>query len=270
MHDAPPPRGDFPARPGEVVISLDAMGGDQGPAAVIAGLSAFLADHPGARALLHGPEATLAPFARRLGDRVTLVHAEGTVAMTDRPSQVMRRGKGTSMWSAIEALRDGRAQAAVSCGNTGALMALSMLRLRRAEGVGRPAMACLWPSRNPAGFNVMLDVGADVRAEAQDLLAYAFMGAAYAREGLRIDRPRVGLLNVGVEEHKGRPELKEAHELLSQIAERGEFAFAGFVEGGDIPSDRVDVIVTDGFTGNVALKTGEGRRASSPRCCARR
>jgi glycerol-3-phosphate acyltransferase PlsX len=251
------PRGEA-RRPGEVTISLDAMGGDKGPAAVIAGLSAFLKERPEARVLLHGPEGTLRPLARRLDGRVTLVHAEGVVAMTDKPSQVMRRGKGTSMWSAIDALRDGRAQAAVSCGNTGALMAVSMLRLRRAEGVNRPAIACLWPSRNPAGFNVMLDVGADIRADAEDLVAYALMGAAYAREGLAIARPRVGLLNVGVEEHKGRPELREAHEALARIAGRGDFAFAGFIEGGDIPSDRIDVIVTDGFTGNVALKTGEG------------
>lgn len=257
MPDASALRGAAP-RSGEVTISLDAMGGDKGPAAVIAGLSAFLKERPQARVLLHGPEATLRPLARRLDGRVTLVHAEGVVAMTDKPSQVMRRGSGTSMWSTIEALRDGRAQAAVSCGNTGALMALSMLRLRRAEGVNRPAIACLWPSRNPAGFNVMLDVGADIRADAEDLVAYALMGAAYAREGLAIARPRVGLLNVGVEEHKGRPELREAHDRLTRVADRGDFAFAGFIEGGDIPSDRVDVIVTDGFTGNVALKTGEG------------
>jgi glycerol-3-phosphate acyltransferase PlsX len=133
-----------------------------------------------------------------------------------------------------------------------------MIRLRKLPGVNRPAIACLWPSRNPGGFNLMLDVGADVKAEADDLLQYATMGASYARNGLGLKRPRIGLLNVGTEEHKGRTELKEAHERMAPVAAAGDFDYIGFVEGGDLPSDRVDVIVTDGFTGNVALKTGEG------------
>lgn len=195
---------------------------------------------------------------RNLQDKVTIVNAADVVAMTDKPSQVMRHGKNTSMWSAIDAVRDGRASVCVSCGNTGALMAVSMLRLRKADGVSRPAIACLWPSRNPAGFNVMLDAGADIRADEDDLLTYALMGAAYARNGLGIDLPRVGLLNVGTEEHKGRAELKVAHELIGRAAQQGDYDYIGFVEGGDLPSARVDVIVTDGFTGNVALKTGEG------------
>ncbi len=124
--------------------------------------------------------------------------------------------------------------------------------------MNRPAIACLWPSRNPAGFNVMLDAGADIRADQDDLLTYALMGASSARNGLDIARPRVGLLNVGTEEHKGRAELKVAHELIANAARIGDFDFVGFIEGGDLPSDKVDVIVTDGFTGNVALKTGEG------------
>jgi glycerol-3-phosphate acyltransferase PlsX len=137
-------------------------------------------------------------------------------------------------------------------------MAISMLRLRKAEGVNRPAIACLWPSRNAAGFNVMLDAGADIRADQDDLLTYALMGASYARNGLNIARPRIGLLNVGTEEHKGRAELKVAHEMIGEAADKGEYDYVGFVEGGDLPSALVDVIVTDGFTGNVALKTGEG------------
>ncbi len=131
-------------------------------------------------------------------------------------------------------------------------MLLSMVRLRKLPGVNRPAIACLWPSRNPEGFNVMLDVGADIRADDTDLLQYAMMGASYARNGLGLERPRVGLLNVGTEEHKGRPELKSANELIAEAAERANIDYVGFIEGGDIPSDRVDVIVTDGFTGNVA------------------
>ena len=242
------------------VLSVDAMGGDKGPAAVVAGLSAFLGSHSGARALLHGPQEVLEPLVAQHGiaERVEIRHAPDVVKMTDKPSQIMRRGKETSMWSAVEAVRSGEADVCVSCGNTGALMAVSMLRLRKAEGVNRPAIACLWPSRNPQGFNVMLDAGADIRADQDDLLTYALMGASYARNGLGIERPRVGLLNVGTEEHKGRAELKVAHELIEAATEKGEFDYVGFIEGGDLPSDKVDVIVTDGFTGNVALKTGEG------------
>ena len=162
------------------------------------------------------------------------------------------------MWSAIDAVKTGEAEVCISCGNTGALMALSMVRLKKLEGVNRPAIACLWPSRNPGGFNVMLDVGADIRADEHDLLQYALMGTSYARNGLGLSRPRVGLLNVGTEEHKGRAELKVAHDIIAEAAPAASFDFVGFVEGGDIPSAQVDVIVTDGFTGNIALKTGEG------------
>jgi glycerol-3-phosphate acyltransferase PlsX len=236
------------------------MGGDQGPAIVAEGVRKFLSSDPAAQVLLHGQREILEPhFAdTQIADRVEIVHATDVVAMTDKPSNVMRNGKATSMWSAVEALRDRRAEACVSCGNTGALMAVSMIRLRKAEGVNRPAIACLWPSRNAQGFNVMLDVGADIRADQDDLLAYALMGASYARNGLGLVRPRVGLLNVGTEEHKGRAELKVASEMIAAAADKGDFDYLGFVEGGDIPSARVDVIVTDGFTGNVALKTGEG------------
>ncbi len=243
-----------------LVISVDAMGGDQGPAPVVAGLARFLSETRNTRILLHGPEADLKPLLekRKIGAQVTIIDAPDVVAMTDKPSQVMRHGKTTSMWSAIDAVRNGDAAVCVSCGNTGALMAVSMIRLRKAEGVNRPAIACLWPSRNETGFNVMLDAGADIRADEEDLLTYALMGASYARNGLGLKRPRVGLLNVGVEDHKGRAELKVAHDLIARVAPKGEFDYVGFVEGGDLPSARVDVIVTDGFTGNVALKTGEG------------
>jgi phosphate acyltransferase len=242
------------------VISVDAMGGDQGPAAVVAGLVDCMARLGDLHIILHGDQAVLTPLLAKagLGNRCELRHAPRVVAMTDKPSQVMRHGEGTSMWSCIESVKTGEAQAAVSCGNTGALMAVSMIRLRKLPGVDRPAIACLWPSRNPGGFNMMLDVGADIRAEADDLMQYAVMGASYAKMGLGLARPRIGLLNVGTEEHKGRAELKLAHDQMGDVADQAGFTFVGFVEGGDIPSDRVDVIVTDGFTGNIALKTGEG------------
>ena len=244
-----------------IVISVDAMGGDRGPAAVVAGLADSLSRHPDMAVILHGDESILRPLLARhpdLGDRIALRHADRIVTMEDKPAQVMRHGQGTSMWSTIDAVKDEEASVAVSCGNTGALMAVSMLRLRKLPGVNRPAIACLWPSRNPGGFNLMLDVGADVKADPDDLLQYATMGASYARNGLGLPRPRIGLLNVGTEDHKGRAELKEAHERMASVAAVSDFDYVGFVEGSDLPSDRVDVIVTDGFTGNVALKTGEG------------
>lgn len=253
------PDGTAPA-PGRTIISVDAMGGDLGPAAVVAGIDKSAHKNPDIGFILHGPEAELRPLLekRRLMDRCVIRDVHEVVHMDDKPAQVMRTGQGTSMWSAIEAVRNGEASACVSCGNTGALMLLSIVRLRKLAGVNRPAIACLWPSRNAGGFNVMLDVGADIKADPPDLLQYALMGMSYARNGLGLTRPRVGLLNLGTEDHKGRPELREAAELIEAEAPRADFEYVGFVEGGDIPSARVDVIVTDGFTGNVALKTGEG------------
>ncbi len=243
------------------IISVDAMGGDLGPAAVVAGLVLSAKANPDIGFILHGRKNELTPLISNspgLSGRCEIRHADGVVSMEDKPSHVMRHGKDTSMWSTVEAVKSGDAAVAVSCGNTGALMAVSMIRLRKMPGVNRPAIACLWPSRATNGFNVMLDVGADIRADATDLLQYARMGASYARNGLELSHPRVGLLNVGTEENKGRPELKEAFDLIGESSNDGSFEFVGFVEGGDIPSQDVDVIVTDGFTGNVALKTGEG------------
>ena len=253
--------GAFATASERIVLSVDAMGGDRGPAAVVAGLAMCAGEKPDADFILHGDEAELAKILARHPDltgRVDLRHTTRIVTMEDKPSQVMRHGQGTSMWSTIDCVRSGEAKVAVSCGNTGALMAVSMIRLRKLPGVNRPAIACLWPSRNPGGYNLMLDAGADIKADAADLLQYAMMGASYARNGMGLERPRVGLLNVGTEEHKGSAELKSASDLIAAAASRGDYEYIGYVEGVDLPSARVDVIVTDGFTGNVALKTGEG------------
>ncbi len=257
MTEDTPPSGEAPGR---ITIAIDAMGGDLGPAAVVAGISKSVAKNPKIAFLVFGPEDELKPLIakRKLADRCEVRDVREFVKMEDKPAQVMRHGKGTTMWAAIHAVKNGDADAVVSCGNTGALMAVSMLALRKLPGVDRPAIAILWPSQNPGGFNVMLDVGADVRADAKDLVQYALMGASYARNGLGLARPRIGLLNVGTEENKGRPDIREAHDQIARAAPDAEFEFVGFIEGGDIPSNRVDVIVTDGFTGNVALKTGEG------------
>ena len=243
------------------ILSVDAMGGDLGPSAVVAGLSYAASQNPDLGFIVHGDRAELLKLIsqnKSLDGRCDIRDAKDVVSMTDKPSQVIRTGKNTSMWSALETVRTGEASGCISCGNTGALMALGMIRLRRLPGVNRPAIAVLWPSRNPQGYNVMLDVGADIRADAEDLMHYAVMGACYARNGLDIDRPRIGLLNVGVEDHKGRAELHAAHKLIASGTKSGNYDFLGFVEGGDIPDASVDVIVTDGFTGNIALKTGEG------------
>jgi glycerol-3-phosphate acyltransferase PlsX len=244
-----------------VVISIDAMGGDRGPATVVAGMAHSAHKNPDIGFIVHGHKAELeALIARKRGlaELCEVRDAPEIVSMTDKPSHVMRHGEGTSMWSAIESVQKGEATVCVSCGNTGALMLLSIVRLRKLPGINRPAIAVFWPSRNTHGFNVMLDGGADIRADERDLLQYALMGVSYARNGLDLKRPRVGLLNVGTEQHKGRAELKRAHELIEAQQDNADFEFVGFVEGSDIPSDICDVIVTDGFTGNVALKTGEG------------
>jgi len=246
---------------GRTVISVDAMGGDLGPATVVAGIAHSAYKNPDIGFILHGPKAELEKLVAKrkaLKDCVEIRDAADVVSMEDKPSHVMRHGKETSMWSALESVRNGEATVCVSCGNTGALMMMSVLRLRRLPGIYRPAIAVMWPSGNPQGFNVLLDGGADIRADAKDLMQYALMGTSYARNGFGLDRPRVGLLNVGTEEHKGRAELKEAYDLISANAKKADFEFVGFVEGRDLPGNTCDVFVTDGFTGNVALKTGEG------------
>ncbi len=244
-----------------ITLSVDAMSGEKGPAAIVAGILRTAGKYPDVRFIVHGDKAKLTRLIakrKKLAGVCDIRHWDRVVGMDDKPSQVMRKGKGTSMWGTIDAVRNGEASVAVSCGNTGALMAVSMIRLRKLPGISRPAIGILWPSENPQGFNVMLDVGADVKADPQDLLQYALMGASYARNGLDLKRPRIGLLNVGTEENKGRSGLKEAFDLVQAAAQPNGFEFVGFVEGSDIPSAQVDVIVTDGFTGNIALKTAEG------------
>ncbi|MGE6696265.1 phosphate acyltransferase PlsX [Hyphomonas sp. NPDC076900] len=241
----------------KLTLSIDAMGGDAAPGVTIDGTAEFLAERPDAHVLLHGDEALLAPLVAAkpgLAAKVTIVHAAEKITSDMKPSQALRRGKGTSMWNAVEAVKEGRADASVSAGNTGALMAISMLQLRKMEGVHRPAMTALWPTLR--GRTVVLDVGANVEADAEQLVTFAIMGEAFARATLGVERPSVGLLNIGSEEMKGHEEVREAHELLRNSPLKMDYR--GFVEGDDISAGAVDVVVTDGFTGNVALKTGEG------------
>ena len=242
-------------------ISIDAMGGDSGVKAVISGMEKTSRKQPDIKFIVHGNEAELKRCLKRkpaLAGRCEIRATTDVISMEDKPSAALRGGKKSSMWASIATLKSGEAQATVSCGNTGALMAMSTIQLRKTPGVNRPAIAILWPSTNHQRYNILLDAGADIKADPQDLLKYAIMGASYARNGLGLRQPRVGLLNVGTEEFKGRIELQDAAKLIGTVATSSDFQFVGFVEGSDIPSDKVDVIITDGFTGNIALKTAEG------------
>ncbi len=241
----------------ELVLSIDAMGGDAGPAAILQGAAIARRRHPKTRFLFHGDEAVLKPLLHRhllLSRRSEIAHAPDVVRMEDKPAQAMRRGRDSSMWHALDAVASGKAHAAVSAGNTGALMAMSLFVLKRIEGIVRPAIAVLWPTTR--GQTVVLDVGANAEVEAEQLVDFAVMGEAFARAIFGIERPTVGLLNIGEEDMKGIEPVKRAAQILR--ASHLPIEFRGFVEGDDIGAGAVDVVVTDGFTGNVALKTAEG------------
>ncbi len=241
----------------ELTVSVDAMGGDAGPGVVVAALARSVLRHPAAKFLLHGDENVLKPlFAKRakMLERVEIRHAPEQVKMEDKPSLVLRRGRNTSMWRAIEAVKAKEAEVAVSAGNTGALMAMSMFQLGVLEGLSRPAIAALWPTKR--GQSVVLDVGANVSSDAEQLVDFAVMGEAFARAILGLERPSVGILNVGSEDMKGHDAVKSAAQVLRGATLPIEFH--GFVEGDDIALGTVDVVVTDGFSGNIALKTAEG------------
>ena len=241
----------------ELTVSIDAMGGDSGPGIVVAALARSALRHPLAKFILHGDEAALnALLAKRgkLAGRVAVRHSAEQVRMEDKPSLVLRRGRNTSMWRAIESVKNKEAEVAISAGNTGALMAMSMFQLGVLEGISRPAIAAVWPTKR--GQSVVLDVGANISCDADQLVDFAVMGEAFARAILGLERPSVGLLNVGSEDVKGHDAVKEAAQILRTASLPIEFA--GFVEGDDIAEGTVDVVVTDGFTGNIALKTAEG------------
>lgn len=242
---------------GQLVVSIDAMGGDNAPGAVIDGIAIARVRHPGARFLLHGRSGELERLiAQNAGmvDVVEIRHAPDVVGMDDKPSQALRRGRETSMWRALGSVREGEAATAVSAGNTGALMAMAKFQLRPMEGIQRPAIAALWPTMR--GQTVVLDVGANVGSEARHLVDFAVMGAAFARVVLGMKTPLVALLNIGTEEVKGNEHVKQAAQMLREA--NLPIQFEGFVEGDDISAGTVDVVVTDGFSGNIALKSAEG------------
>lgn len=243
---------------GGLWIALDGMGGDNAPGAVVAGADAILERHPQLRFLIFGDEAQLKPLVAatsRLKGAAEIRHTDVVVRGDDKPSQALRKGRQSSMGLAIEAVKEGQAVGVVSAGNTGALMALAKFGLRTLAGIDRPAIASLLPTRR--GESVMLDLGANIECDARNLVEFAVMGAQFARALLGRLKPTVGLLNVGSEEMKGHEELRQAAERLRSYEDL-PFTFHGFIEGDDIGAGTVDVVVTDGFTGNVALKTAEG------------
>lgn len=234
------------------------MGGDNGLSAVMPAVALATARLPASvRFLLHGDaaliEASLAKH-KAVAARCEVRHADKVIAMDEKPAQALRRGKGSSMWNAVEALRSEEADAAVSAGNTGALMAISKLILRMSADLDRPALVASLPG--PKGMTTFLDVGANVDCDAERLVEFAIMGEAFHRAAHGTAKPTIGLLNVGSEEMKGHEEVREAHRILREGGI--DLDYRGFVEGDDLTHNTVDVIVTDGFTGNVALKAMEG------------
>jgi len=240
-----------------LVISVDAMGGDYAPRSILEGVALAAKKHKEAFFFLFGKEDILAPLVKEVGldpSCFKIHHSDDIVKATDKPSQAIRSGRNSSMWQAIMAVRNGYAKAVVSAGNTGALMAMSKICLGTIPGIDRPAIAAVLPSAT--GPTVSLDLGANAECDAQNLVEFAIMGDVLYKVLFGVDRPSVGLLNIGSEETKGREEIREAAAQLKEYADR--MNFYGFVEGNDIAAGTTNVIVSDGFSGNVALKTLEG------------
>lgn len=240
-----------------LTIAIDAMGGDYAPQMVVEGVSRVTKRMKNVRFLLFGRSDEIAPLVdrlRRLNPRVELREATDVIAGTERPSMALRNGRNSSMRLAIDAVAAGAADGVVSAGNTGALMAMAKFVFKTLPGVDRPAIASVFPSIR--GRTVLLDLGANVCCGADNLVQFAVMGEVFARNVLGLKNPSVGILNVGEEDFKGNEAVKKAAAILQQSSLA--IRFHGFVEGDDIALGTVDVIVTDGFTGNIALKTAEG------------
>jgi glycerol-3-phosphate acyltransferase PlsX len=238
-------------------IALDAMGGDRAPDIVVKGANIARKRFPAARFLFFGDETRVQPLLSRyraLAKVSEVRHADHAIKNEDKPSAALRNGRGSSMRLAIDAVGKGEAAGVVSAGNTGALMAMAKFVLKTLPGITRPAIASFFPTMR--GETVMLDLGANVQCDAENLVQFAVMGNVFARTVLGVVSPTVGILNVGSEDQKGHEALREASALLREIKLPG--SFHGFVEGDDIAKGTVDVVVTDGFTGNIALKTIEG------------
>ncbi|MCJ2181173.1 phosphate acyltransferase PlsX [Novosphingobium sp. 1949] len=241
-------------------IAIDAMGGDEGVRVMIEGAALARRRHDQFKFLLVGDEQKIKDALQdhpNLHASSEIIHTDGVISGEDKPSQVLRRAKGTSMGRAIEAVKAGDAGAAVSGGNTGALMAISKLTLRTMPGIDRPALAALLPTLGDTDL-VMLDLGANTECDSRNLVQFAVMGAAYARVVSGRAEPRVRLLNIGTEEIKGTELLREASAILREAEKELALSFDGFTEADKMAHGNIDVVVTDGFSGNIALKAVEG------------
>lgn len=242
---------------GHITIALDAMGGDLGPAAVIPGANLALSKNKNIQFLIFGDEEKIKPHLNdfpELKNSSRIIHTPHAISSEEKPGVALRQGRQSSMRMAIDAVKSKEADCVVSGGNTGALMVMAKMVLKCLPGIERPAIASLLPSMNKE--TVMLDLGANLECDAQMLVQFAILGSVYSRVVRGHQQPSVGLLNIGSEDMKGHDEIKEAASILQKIKFPGRYA--GFIEGNDIPMGKVDVVVCDGFTGNVALKTAEG------------
>ena len=238
-------------------IALDAMGGDYGPGVVVPAASQAYAQNKALRFVFVGDQYRIGQYLDKdmsLRAVSEIIHTPDVVSNDEKPSVALRQGRNSSMRLAIDAVKNGNAQAVVSAGNTGALMAMAKFVLKCLPGINRPAIASVFPSKQ--SDTVMLDLGANISCDAEILVQFALLGSVYARVVKNIEQPTVGLLNIGSEEMKGHDQIRDAASILSNVKFPGQYA--GFVEGDDIPQGSVDVVVTDGFTGNVALKVAEG------------
>jgi glycerol-3-phosphate acyltransferase PlsX len=240
-----------------ITVALDAMGGDFAPEMVVAGADLARARYPNVKYIFFGDQSRIEPLLREhkaLQPLVTIHHTDEAIANDAKPSVALRSGRQSSMRLAIDAVASGQADCIVSAGNTGALMAMAKMVLKTLPGIHRPAIASFIPTA--IGESLMLDLGANIECDAENLVQFAVMGAIFARTVLGIPEPTIGLLNVGAEQLKGNDVVKAAAEALRSQPIPGRFH--GFIEGNDIPGGAVDVVVTDGFTGNIALKLAEG------------
>ncbi len=244
----------------EFTVSLDAMGGDGSPLKVIKGAELVRKKNKNLNFIFFGDKDKINPILntyKKLSQISIVEHTDEVISDDDKPSNAIRNGKNSSMRLAINAVKDGRADFIVSAGNTGALMGMSLFVLKRLPGISRPAIASYFPTFIEGKNTVALDLGANVDASSRSLLEFAIIGGVYSRYVLEVKNPKIGLLNVGEEEGKGNDKVKEASTLINDyVINVGEYA--GFAEGNDLISGKFDVVVSDGFTGNIALKASEG------------
>jgi len=242
----------------KVKIAIDAMGGEKSPSKILKGIEISLKSNSENFFYLYGDENLLKKEVssnKLLIKNCEIINAKDVILDDESPLNAAKRGKQSSMWKAIESLKENQTQISLSAGNTGALLVMSRLQLKTIDGISKPALAALWPNQND--MNVVLDLGANIECNEKNLADFACMGSALFKSLFNNRRPKIALLNVGLEEHKGNEILKKSYSIL-KTNKIDDFEFCGYIEGNHIMDGDIDVIVTDGFTGNVALKTAEG------------